>query len=531
MRNFIFYQPSKQPPAAELSRSWPFKNLLNGIQMAVASTSIFLAAAFPQAVHANVNWDSGFQIVYNDPCDGCFHLEAFSWNGPQVGDATVNLEIYDVSSNTWQVVLSENYNYLEGVYDFSLCIDLIDVPWGKQDYRVQFEFLVDGNCPTGQWNGEHYIWYSNSVTVHIANYPTPPEFNITNSQAGSNNTRIVDNCGEITYTLNFNYIPNAEYSGEYTIWESDATGSKIAPIITRDQGSWINFITFDQLIGLLQGDFSNLIDPTVGLPGYQGYNGFVLIELELEHTLNCGYSPHTRDLLVQINEQPFIAGFDFRYEDPNGNPTGPTQYLTFAPSQDAFNPTQIGGGTGAIAARATTPFYSSWSLEIYWVQISGTGVNEILVGEENGTSILTPNFARRVCHTNLYGGNFLNIDPATPTNIPCDNYNQTYKAVLTLSSIGCGSSSFEGNFTVPFGLRNNKSEDLGLFYNADQVVITGLTSDAYSARIVGLTGQELGAAKASQNTILIEQSLPRGVYLIEVLNTESEVVWVQKLLK
>jgi hypothetical protein len=497
--------------------------------MAVASTSIFLAAAFPQAVHANVNWDSGFQIVYNDPCDGCFHLEAFSWNGPQVGDATVNLEIYDVSSNTWQVVLSENYNYLEGVYDFSLCIDLIDVPWGKQDYRVQFEFLVDGNCPTSHWNGEHYIWYSNPVTVHVANYPTPPEFTITNSQAGPNDIRIVDNCGEITYTLNFNYIPNSEYFGEYTIWESDATGSKIAPIITRDQGSWINFITFDQLIGLLQGDFSNLIDPTVGLPGYQGYNGFVLIELELEHTLNCGYSPHTRDLLVQINELPFVSNFFFRYLDPQSDPTSPT-YIDQVPAQSPSNPTLIGGQSGEVISTITSQFYSSWEMNVYW----HNGGSPILVGQRNGTGPLSSNFQQPISNASLnYGSGTV----GGITDAPIHNPDEIYLFELIVTSINCGSDVYSGYFSVPSSLLLNKTSGnvVSLPNNQVEVVLVN-AAKATNVGDLNVVVFDVGGRKALQRSfsegepLIFERPMAKGVYLVQVEDQKGNLLWSQKLL-
>lgn len=497
--------------------------------MAVASTSIFLAAAFPQAVHANVNWDSGLQIVYNDPCDGCFQLEAFSWNGPQVGDATVNLEIYDVSSNTWQLVLSENYNYLEGVYDFSLCIDLIDLPWGKQDYRVQFEFLVDGNCPTGQWNGEHYIWYSNSVTVHIANYPTPPEFTITNSQAGPNDIRIVDNCGEITYTLNFNYIPNAEYFGEYTIWESDATGGKIAPIVQKDQGSGINYITFDQLIFSLKSDFSALIDPTVGLPGYQGYNGFVLIELELEHTLNCGYSPHTRDLLVQINEQPFVANFFFRYLDPQSDPTAPT-YIDQVPSQSLFNPTLVGGLSGEMISTITSQFFTSWTMKVYWMD----GMIPREVGHRSGTGPLSNNFQQPLSHTTLnYGNNIV----GGFTDAPIHNPDEIYLFELTVSSVNCGSDIYSGYFSVPTNLILNKTKgDIISISNYQFEVVlvddTKITSFAdLNVVVIDIGGRKVLQRKFSGGErLILEKPVAKGVYLVQVEDQKGNLLWSQKLL-
>jgi hypothetical protein len=233
-------------------------------------------------------------------------------------------------------------------------------------------------------------------------------------------------------------------------------------------------------------------------------------------------------LFGKINELPAIADFVYRYQDPAGSPWGPTQYLSFIPSQDELNPTEIGGLTGEIFAAATSTNFSQWELEIYFVD---NLLNSWYVGGESGTTPFTTDFRRLVCYSPLYTVTTIHAPGAS--NIPCDNYDETYRMVLTLSEPGCGSISYQGYFTVPFGLRFLKTDDLPLFIvqSEHEVVISGFPSDQYRARIISTTGQQLAEVKVNGQLARMENQLARGLYLIQVVDFKNEVVWVEKLIK
>jgi hypothetical protein len=56
------------------------------------SVALFLAANFSQSAFAAPNWNYGLMVDYNDPCDFCFGLTAFSDGGPQLDGQLARIE-------------------------------------------------------------------------------------------------------------------------------------------------------------------------------------------------------------------------------------------------------------------------------------------------------------------------------------------------------------------------------------------------------------------------------------------------------
>jgi hypothetical protein len=321
----------------------------------------FLTMLLGLPLVANVNWDTGLQVIDSDPCNHYAHLQAHSYHGPQQGSAHITIQVFD--GTNWLFVTDDHFTSLEGEYDFFLDANTMPIPLGFHDFRANFYFEVDANCPTGHWNGNEYDWNSNSVNVHFVNYPTPPDLYV-DSPDNENWPAIVDNCGAVNYELFLPESFNEEYVGTYTFYESDPSGSAGTIIVQGQQGS-APIITFSDLINAMKLDFVNLLDPNYQFANHQGLVGFVLIELDIEHAYDCGFPSYQRQILIDIHTPPLIVDFTFEYKDPNGSPNPPIAYLSFTPSQNLSSPTLLGGFTGRANIETNTPHFTSWVMEVH----------------------------------------------------------------------------------------------------------------------------------------------------------------------
>jgi hypothetical protein len=475
---------------------------------------------FPLA--ANVNWDTGLQVIDSDPCNHYAHLQAHSYHGPQQGNAHITIEVFD--GTNWVFVTDDHFSFLEGEYDFFLDANTMPIPLGFHDFRANFHFEVDANCPTGHWNSNEYDWNSDPVNVHFVNYPTPPELYVDSPDNG-NWPAVVDNCGVVNYELFLPVSFNEEYVGSYTFYESDASGSPGDVIVQGQQGAF-PLLTFGDLINAMKLDFTNLLDPNFQFANHQGLVGFVLIELNIDHAYDCGFASYQRQILIDIHTPPLIVGFTFEYKDPNGSPTPPIAYLSFTPSQNLSSPTLLGGFSGRANIVTNTQHFSSWVMEVERQDVMGW----VLVASKSGASSFGVNFLQNVMDASM---GYQSGDE------PIFNQSYTYRFTVTVSTPNCGSSTDFGYFKIDpdcITCKTNPGFSVNTLPNGTFQVVAHENSvssfnSQWTAQLTDLTGKVLASKTATDKMILFDRDYSRGIYLISVSDENGQVLWAQKVIK